>query len=80
MVMDGIDDDESRRRVAAWTLVEDRVPAVDFRERVRAFRSAWLRAEVLAATRAGDSERAESLSLEQARLRQEIVRERSSRQ
>lgn len=79
MLMDMVEDEETRRRIAGWTFGSGMPTAVEFREKVRSFRSAWLGRMVGAAHRAGDEQRAQKLLEEQGELKKAIVRERSSR-
>ncbi|MEO0080631.1 MAG: hypothetical protein ABIK44_08160, partial [candidate division WOR-3 bacterium] len=77
MVMDLIEEETLRNRVAEWTFAQERLPTPgEFRERVRRFRAQWLHQQIVAAHREGNEELAEVLSRERNRLLQEIAHER----
>jgi len=81
MIMDLVEDESVRKRVAEWTFTHETLPTpAEFRERVRRFRAQWLHQRIIAAHRTGDDELAETLSKERNRLLQDIARERSGRQ
>lgn len=80
-VLDSVEDEGLRRRVAQWTFTEQSLPsAAEFRERVLRLRADWLKPRIAAAHQQGDGHLAEQLSVERNRLLQEVSKERSSRQ
>jgi DNA primase len=79
-VIDAIQDDGLRRRVARWTFDDDALPSVgEYRGQVRRFRADWLQRRIDAAQSAGDERLAEDLVAERSRLLQDVVRERRGR-
>ena len=80
-VLDLVEDEALRRRVAQWTFTEQSLPsAAEFRERVLRLRADWLKPRIAAAHQQGDEHLAEQLGVERNRLLQEVSKERSSRQ
>lgn len=80
-ILDLVEDEALRRRVAQWTFTEQSLPsAAEFRERVLRLRADWLKPRIAAAHQQGDEQLAEQLSVEKNRLLQEVSKERSSRQ
>jgi DNA primase len=79
-VMDGIEEDGLRRRVAQWTFDDDALPSVEeYRGQVRRFRADWLQRRIDAAQSGRDERLAEELVSERSRLLQDVVRERRGR-
>lgn len=79
-VMDRLEDEDTRRRVAGLTFVVSTLPTLDeFRERMRRLRAEWLHGRMVAAERDGEAGLVEDLRGERIRLLQDVVRERSGR-
>jgi hypothetical protein len=81
MLLDLIEDEALRQRVAGWTFGVEPLPgAAEFRERMQRLRAEWLHRRVAAATAAGDELLAAELTAERNQLLKDVTRERSSRQ
>jgi len=69
LLMDIIDDEEARRRIAKWLFDKQRLPTEqEFREQVCRLRARWLQRQIELAHEQGDDERAEFLTKEKDRL------------
>jgi hypothetical protein len=80
MVMDAVDDEKLRCRIAGWTFTEQSPPGVaEFRERVRRLRAEWLHRRIVEAEERGDNMQVEELSRERNALLQKVSQERSCR-
>lgn len=77
LVMDSVD--ESVKPLVAELTFHEAVPLEDFEAGLRRFVARRLRQKTMAASAAGDTDKALEFNREQARLCQEIVRERSRR-
>jgi DNA primase len=79
-ILDSIEDESLRRRVAGWTFQQDVLPGVEeYRGRVARMRAAWLHGRILEAHAKGDGVQAEALTKERGELLREAAKERSSR-
>ncbi|UCG42428.1 MAG: DNA primase [candidate division WOR-3 bacterium] len=79
-ILDAIEDESLRRRVAGWTFQQDVLPGVEeYRARVARMRAAWLHGRILQAHADGDGARAEALTKERGELLRGAAKERSSR-
>ncbi len=74
LLMDLIDDDEARQRIARWVISDGMLPSEEeFRNRVRQFRARWLHQQIEEADRAGDKALVELLLQERNRLLKGVV-------
>jgi len=84
VLMDLIEDETTRRRVAEWTFLDASMPSdKEFQQvcaRMRRVRAAWLQRLADAASLRGDSEQADVLNEERSRLLGSALAERSDRQ
>jgi len=79
-ILDAIEDESLRRRVAGWTFQQDVLPGVtEYRARVARMRATWLHGRILQAHAHGDGAQAEALTKERGELLREAAKERSSR-
>ncbi|MCR4423260.1 MAG: DNA primase [candidate division WOR-3 bacterium] len=74
LLMDLIDDEEARQRIARWVFSDGTLPSEgEFRNRVRQFRARWLHQQIEEADRAGDKALVELLLQERNRLLKGVV-------
>jgi DNA primase len=83
MLIDLIDDDATRRRVAGWTFIDEGQPAgSDLRQvsaKMRTVKAGWLRRLADEAYERGDTDRADALNAERSSLLGAAMAERSTR-